>query len=86
MCGILGTSSNLESEKNLFPSEELFRKSLSLIDHRGPDGKGIFYDNKSSVSLGHTRLSILDLSKRSNQPMISKDGDTVLIFNAEIYN
>ncbi len=86
MCGILGTSSNLESEKNLFPSEELFRKSLSLIDHRGPDGKGIFYDNKSSVSLGHTRLSILDLSKRSNQPMISKDGDTVLIFNGEIYN
>jgi asparagine synthase (glutamine-hydrolysing) len=36
--------------------------------------------------LGHTRLSILDLSARSHQPMVSRDGRSILIFNGEIYN
>ncbi len=52
--------------------------------HRGPDGTGIFTDD--SVSLGHNRLSIIDLSDRASQPMKSADETLVIIFNGEIYN
>ena len=56
---------------------------MNDIDHRGPDSKGL-YCNKD-VSLGHARLSIIDLSS-GQQPMISDDGQKVLVFNGEIYN
>jgi asparagine synthase (glutamine-hydrolysing) len=57
---------------------------LQSISHRGPDNKG-YYKN-SSVFLGHTRLSIQDLSANGNQPMFSNDGNFVIVFNGEIYN
>lgn len=52
--------------------------------HRGPDGTAYFVDE--GVSLGHNRLSIIDLSKEADQPMYSDDGELVLVFNGEIYN
>ncbi|KKS96839.1 MAG: Asparagine synthetase [Candidatus Giovannonibacteria bacterium GW2011_GWA1_43_15] len=52
--------------------------------HRGPDGTGIFLGEK--ISLGHNRLSIIDLSDAANQPMFSSDGNLVISFNGEIYN
>lgn len=52
--------------------------------HRGPDGTGIFTDD--SVSLGHNRLSIIDLSDRASQPMKSADETLIIVFNGEIYN
>lgn len=52
------------------------------ISHRGPDGEGFYFDQ--SLSLGHRRLSIIDLSEKANQPMIYKD--YIIIFNGEIYN
>lgn len=52
--------------------------------HRGPDGTGIFLDEK--ISLGHNRLSIIDLSRAATQPMASRDGRLIIVFNGEIYN
>ncbi len=52
------------------------------LRHRGPDDRGIYLD--TNVSLGHTRLSIIDLSPKGHQPMESQD--LVLIYNGEIYN
>jgi len=77
MCGILGYFGN-EAVK--------FSESSSLerISHRGPDNSQFLC--KDNFYLGHTRLSIVDLSSNGNQPMISRDGDYVLIFNGEIYN
>jgi asparagine synthase (glutamine-hydrolysing) len=77
MCGILG---------NYGSSSDDFMKVTSLEDigHRGPDSMGN-YKNKN-VYLGHTRLSILDVSERGNQPMFSEDGQYIIIFNGEIYN
>ncbi len=54
--------------------------------HRGPDGEGIYLDPLCKGGLGHNRLSILDLSSAGNQPMVSRDGNLVIILNGEIYN
>ena len=59
-------------------------KILSFVAHRGPDSIGFYKD--SHVFLGHTRLSIQDISENGNQPMFSDDGRYVIIFNGEIYN
>ena len=77
MCGILGYfGGNSHAFKH--------KTSLDLINHRGPDFKDEIIGE--TYYLGHTRLSILDLSNNGNQPMISKDGNFVIIFNGEIYN
>ncbi len=75
MCGIVGFS---------YKNEVDLKKSLQKIAHRGPDNSGCYFDE--NVSFGHNRLSIIDLSDFANQPMISKDGGSVIIFNGEIYN
>ena len=80
MCGILVYISNKEINKNKILNIK------NLMRCRGPDDqsyKKIPFDKKK-IHLFHSRLSIQDLNKRSNQPYIFKD--YVLIFNGEIYN
>ena len=52
--------------------------------HRGPDGHGYFTSDK--MSLGHRRLSIIDLSEKGKEPMHNEDNYIWLVFNGEIYN
>ncbi|WP_130837069.1 asparagine synthase (glutamine-hydrolyzing) [Lachnoclostridium sp. Marseille-P6806] len=57
--------------------------------HRGPDDEGVFSESisgRGGVSLGHVRLSILDLTARGHQPMQSADGRYILSYNGEVYN
>lgn len=63
-------------------------EDLKMIHHRGPDDKGLIerHVKSSHVFLGHTRLSIIDLSTSGHQPMASKCGRYEMIFNGEIYN
>src|SRR6185437_513824 len=79
MCGIIGTIGLSGTEVN-------FKTLVERLNHRGPDANGVFLDRHGDqdVKLGHTRLSIIDLSTGANQPF-EKDG-LVLIFNGEIYN
>ena len=60
-------------------------KQLEIISHRGPDYSKMIelHDN---IFIGHNRLSIIDLSSNSNQPMFSENKDHVIIYNGEIYN
>lgn len=67
---------------NSFPKNDLDKMTL-LISHRGPDNTDIFISD--NVGLGHTRLSIQDLSKKGNQPF-SYLAHYVIVFNGEIYN
>lgn len=76
MCGIVGV---ISSGDNLVINE--MTKAMS---HRGPDDFGFYKGD--GISLGHHRLSILDLSVNGRQPMFSPDGKWVIVFNGEIYN
>lgn len=59
---------------------------LGALDHRGPDGRGVWSSKDGRVLVGHNRLRIIDLDARSDQPFVSEDGRFVLAFNGEIYN
>ena len=67
----------------IFPIHQL-KKMAKVIEHRGPDSEGFYI--KEGVALAHKRLAILDLSSKGDQPMKSKDGKWVLVFNGCIYN
>ncbi|HEX4229794.1 MAG TPA: asparagine synthase (glutamine-hydrolyzing) [Bryobacteraceae bacterium] len=78
MCGIVGFT---HRKRRMSP--ERIERALELLSHRGPDRQAAFESHL--ISLGATRLKILDL-EAGNQPMTSRDGDTVIAFNGEIYN
>ena len=75
MCGINGFN---------FRDEELIQKMNTKIAHRGPDDAGVFVGE--NISLGHRRLSIIDLSQMAHQPMTTPDGRFTVIYNGELYN
>ncbi|MET0636015.1 MAG: asparagine synthase (glutamine-hydrolyzing) [Chitinophagaceae bacterium] len=81
MCGISGFISSKLSKDNL-------ACMVSSLAHRGPDAKGIYFENigELNIGLGHNRLSILDLSSEANQPMESHCGRYTIVYNGEVYN
>ncbi|WP_269936873.1 asparagine synthase (glutamine-hydrolyzing) [Arthrobacter sp. HY1533] len=76
MCGIAGYYGYGEDES-------LLQEMNACIVHRGPDGEGIY--THGNVGLAHRRLSIIDVA-HGQEPMYSADGETVLIYNGEVYN
>lgn len=82
MCGIAGII-----QKNEAVCEALDR-AYSVQKHRGPDANGTstYKVNQWNIGMAHQRLSIIDLSELGNQPMISFDGNDIIIYNGEIYN
>lgn len=77
MCGIVGI---------IGPKAELevVKRMSSALQHRGPDGSGVWSD--SGVALGHRRLKIIDLSEAGRQPMTTSDGRYTIVYNGEVYN
>ena len=80
MCGITG---HINFNHNKILSEDTLKSMIQKMDHRGPDNSGFFIDD--NVQFGMTRLSIID-EDTGNQPIISDDGNLILIMNGEIYN
>ena len=80
MCGINGILGKFDLNQSRQCVESMNKK----MAHRGPDADGIF--QVGSITLGHRRLSIIDLDVRGNQPMHSADGRYSIVFNGEIYN
>lgn len=89
MCGFIGAVS-----LNIFNQEQLLKSNNNIIC-RGPDQTKTLFSNTNDIfesksnlnlSLIFNRLSIIDLSDKASQPMISKDFQTLLLFNGEIYN
>ncbi len=75
MCGICGFN---------WEDPGIVREMTDVIAHRGPDQHGNYTD--SFVSLGHSRLSIIDLSEKGKQPMSNENNDIWVVYNGEIYN
>lgn len=75
MCGVIGSFSS---------HFHFLIEHLNSIAHRGPDDRGFFFED--NIMLGHTRLSIVDLSANGHQPMQSIDDNYTIVFNGEIYN
>src|SRR5260370_15088966 len=84
MCGITGILSNNGGEMELHSHQ--LATMLNAIRHRGPDGPGLWNDQRSYASLAHCRLAIIDLSPQGQQPMADAGNLHVIVFNGEIYN
>src|SRR5436190_6084915 len=81
MCGIFGI---FQKQNKVRPADEVLRAAAHELKHRGPDSFGIYA--QPGIGLVHTRLSLLDLSSRSDQPFWDRDGRYCLVYNGEIYN
>ncbi len=81
MCGLMGFA---YADAAAAPDAVSFQAALRTLHHRGPDASGVYHEG--GVSLGHARLSILDLSDAGAQPMHGADGRHVLVYNGELYN
>lgn len=82
MCGIVGSFQPAGGE----PREAIIEQMRDRMAHRGPDGAGVWTSPDRHATLGHRRLSIIDLSDAAAQPMVN-DAETVAVtFNGEIYN
>lgn len=75
MCGICGFN---------WTDGPLLEQMKGLLAHRGPDDDGSYV--ATGISLGHRRLSIVDLSEQGRQPLANEDGSVWITFNGEIYN
>jgi asparagine synthase (glutamine-hydrolysing) len=80
MCGINGIYG---LEDTLLAKQKVSAMN-TCMKHRGPDDEGVFA--KEKITLGHRRLSIIDLSAAGHQPMQSVDGRYYIVYNGELYN
>jgi asparagine synthase (glutamine-hydrolysing) len=80
MCGIVGILSNKPNHI------ESIQELLNTLLHRGPNGNEVFKEYHPFLALGHSRLSIIDLTSNGTQPKESSSGRFVITFNGEIYN
>ena len=80
MCGIAG----ILHFGHIDDSNNIVNSMTNTIRHRGPDAVGFYHDG--FISLGHRRLSIIDVTDNSNQPLIDSSGRYIISFNGEIYN
>lgn len=78
MCGIVGFTNSISDP------EEVLGRMMDRIKHRGPDACGKYIDG--DISLGHRRLSIIDVGSGGDQPIYNEDRSIVIVFNGEIYN
>src|SRR6478672_8701046 len=81
MCGIAGVVGPRAAEHAGAVS-----RMIGAMEHRGPDGDGLFVAPSGQCVLGHRRLAILDLTSAAAQPMTSADDRFTLVYNGELYN
>jgi asparagine synthase (glutamine-hydrolysing) len=84
MCGIAGVLTGRGAEAPDF--EEMLGAMSRVLAARGPDAEGLWVARSRAVGFAHRRLSIIDVSTRSDQPLHSTDGRYSIVFNGEIYN
>jgi len=83
MCGITGIYIHNMDIPNI---KDLTIRMRDTMRHRGPDDAGLYLSKDKKLCLGHTRLSIIDLSPAGHQPMPNEDETIWIVYNGEIYN
>ncbi|MBF9040351.1 asparagine synthase (glutamine-hydrolyzing) [Rhodobacterales bacterium LSUCC0387] len=83
MCGV---SAEFSLHPNAKDIERNLARTLKHLARRGPDGSGIWISRCGRAGLGHTRLSIIDITDRAAQPMVTPDSMYAISFNGEVYN
>ena len=86
MCGFSGIYLHQNAKHKIKNYEVLLNKMSEVIKPRGPDDKGVYIDRENNFGLTFRRLSILDLNRNANQPMVSRDKNWIIVYNGEIYN
>jgi asparagine synthase (glutamine-hydrolysing) len=84
MCGIAGFINPKQFNADRMAS--IARLMGNSLIHRGPNDSGEWVDSASNIAIAHRRLSILDLTEAGHQPMHSRSGRYIMVFNGEIYN
>ena len=80
MCGIAGT---IDFTRDVREMSDLPGRMAQALTRRGPDAEGVYQD--ACALLVHRRLIVVD-PEGGSQPMTSPDGNTVLVYNGELYN
>jgi len=86
MCGFAGLISFKDSKDSKDNIDNVLDMMGNSIQHRGPDGSGKWISNCRNIGMIHKRLSIIDLKKEANQPMVDDSERYIIVFNGEIYN
>lgn len=86
MCGITGFFIIGRKSQPVENYYRIIKAMTNSIQRRGPDSFGYWNNLEKNLFLGHRRLSVIDFSKKANQPMLSENGNWVIIYNGEIYN
>jgi len=81
MCGLTGF---LQNGIHKSTALNVLESMLKPLHHRGPDDGWVWYDEDGGIGLAHRRLSIVDLYPAGNQPMASRCGRFIIVFNGEI--
>ena len=81
MCGIFGI---VQHRPGRTPDRERLELTARLLQHRGPDHHAVFSDD--GIGFAQTRLALVDLNPRSNQPFWDRTGRYCLVYNGEIYD
>jgi asparagine synthase (glutamine-hydrolysing) len=81
LCGFVGL---FKVRPSPWIDPEKLQNALARIQHRGPDGMGVFQNDW--LALGHARLAVIDPSDAAKQPMMDRSGRYVIVMNGEIYN
>lgn len=85
MCGIAG----FVDERWIAKPDALRAHGSAMsaaIQHRGPDGDGLYIEPEAGLALAHRRLAIVDITPAGAQPMVSASGRFVICYNGEVYN
>jgi asparagine synthase (glutamine-hydrolysing) len=86
MCGIAGMWTSRRRSLDAGNVTDVVAAMAGALQHRGPDGGGVWTAASGDLALGHRRLAIIDLSPSGAQPMSGPSGTTTIVFNGEIYN
>lgn len=83
MCGIAGV---FDADAPSDDAVRIIHRLTNALRHRGPDDEGYFQSPTDGLTIGHRRLSTIDVSSAGAQPMSSRSGRWVVAFNGELYN